>query len=141
MAINIGQSAAFNISRRTPLRVLSTTVLIVSIVSAAGLRAQEATPSATYNFKHSEQDSVHTSSVHNYNSEAVRANDALLITEVKKALADDGVTTGRAVAVYCDHGTVLLSGVVGSPADAQHAAAVARAVDGVIAVKNELKWP
>ena len=94
-----------------------------------------------FNFESSKRDSVDTSAVHNYESQALRANDALLITEVKKALADDGVTAYRAVVVDCDHGTILLSGVVGSPADARHAARVAGEVDGVVAVKNELKWP
>jgi hyperosmotically inducible protein len=66
--------------------------------------------------------------------------DALLITEVKTALANDGVTDGHAVVVDCDHGTVLLAGAIGSAADAQHAVVVASRVDGVVAVKNHLKW-
>jgi osmotically-inducible protein OsmY len=105
------------------------------------VHAQELLPTATYSFKSSEQDSVHTSTIHNYQSEAERANDALLITEVKKALADDGVAAYRAIVVDCDHGTISLDGIVGSAADAQWAATVARNVDGVVAVKNNLKWP
>ena len=84
---------------------------------------------------------MHTSTIHNYQSEAERANDALLITEVKKALADEGVAAYRAVVVDCDHGTVSLDGVVGSSADAQQAATIAYNVDGVVSVKNNLKWP
>ena len=63
-------------------------------------------------------DAVVESTLHNYQSEADRANDALLITEVKHALANDGVTAHRAVVVDCDQGTVLLSGIVGSSEDA-----------------------
>jgi hypothetical protein len=134
----------FKICRRSSgpgLAVLLAAALTVGILFSGDSRAQEATPPGNYSFKSSESDSVHTSSVHNYQSEADRANDALLITEVKRALAEDGVTAYRAVVVDCDHGTVVLNGVVGSPADAQHAAAVAGDVDGVVAVKNELKWP
>jgi osmotically-inducible protein OsmY len=121
------------------LALLWGAALTVGILFSADLQAQN--PSGTYSYKSSELDSVHTSSVHNYASEADRANDALLITEVKKALDDDGVTAYRAVVVDCDHGTIVLNGVVGSSAAAQHAAAVARDVDGVVAVKNELRWP
>jgi osmotically-inducible protein OsmY len=64
----------------------------------------------------------------------------LLITEVKRALADVGVTAYRAGVVDCDHRTILLNGIIGSSADAQRAATIARDVDGVIAVKNNLKW-
>jgi osmotically-inducible protein OsmY len=88
----------------------------------------------------SEEDHAHSDATHRYTSQADRAKDALLITEVKTALANDGVTGGHAVVVDCDHGTVLLAGAVGSSADAQHAVAVASEVDGVLAVKNQLKW-
>jgi len=114
--------------------------LVGTLPLRAGVEAQERVPSASYNYHLSKQDSVHTARVHNYESEAIRANDALLITEVKAALAHDGVTDYRAVVVDCDHCTVLLNGVVGSSADARRAAMVARNVDGVVGVKNELKW-
>jgi osmotically-inducible protein OsmY len=114
---------------------------VIGFLSVVSVYAQEVPPTTTYSFKSSEQDSVHTSTIHNYQSEAERANDALLITEVKKALADDGVAAYRAVVVDCDHGTVSLDGVVGSSADAQRAANIAHNVDGVVAVKNNLKWP
>jgi osmotically-inducible protein OsmY len=122
-------------------RALSTAALVVAVLFSGSLYAQDLLPVATYNFNSSEKDSVHVSTVHNYESEADRANDALLITEVKKALADDGVTANRAVVVDCDHGTVSLDGIVGSAADARRAATVARNVEGVVAVKNNLKWP
>ncbi len=97
-------------------------------------------PVATYQSHSSEEDHAHSEATHRYSSEADRAKDALLITEVKTALANDGVTDGHAVVVDCDHGTVLLAGAIGSAADAQHAVAVASSVDGVVAVKNHLKW-
>jgi len=95
---------------------------------------------ATYQSHSSEEDHAHSQATHRYSSEADRAKDALLITEVKTALANDGVTGGHAVVVDCDHGIVLLAGAIGSEADAQHAVAVASSVDGVVAVKNHLKW-
>jgi len=49
---------------------------------------------------------------HHCLSSAERANDALLITEVKNALADDGVAHDVAIVVDCDHGKILLSGVM-----------------------------
>ena len=94
---------------------------------------------SSYQSYSSEEDHAHSDATHRYSSEAERANDALLITEVKTALANDGVIDGHAVVVDCDHGIVLLAGAVGSAADAQHAVEVASSVDGVVAVKNKLK--
>lgn len=142
MATNTKLIPIFKISRGTSgFLALSTIALIISVLFATILRAQELPASTTSRFHSSEHDSVHTSTVHYYQSEAQRANDALLITGVKKALADDGVTDNRAVVVDCDHGTISLSGVVSSFADAQRAARIAGDVDGVVAVRNELKWP
>lgn len=97
-------------------------------------------PVSTYQSRSSEEDHAHSEATHRYSSEADRAKDALLITEVKTALANDGVTDGHAVVVDCDNGIVLLAGAIGSAADAQHAVTVASSVDGVVAVKNHLKW-
>lgn len=97
-------------------------------------------PVSTYQSHWSEEDHAHSEATHRYSSEADRAKDALLITEVKTALANDGVTDGHAVVVDCDNGVVLLAGAIGSTADAQHAVAVASSVNGVVAVKNHLKW-
>jgi osmotically-inducible protein OsmY len=120
---------------------ISSVAIAVLSLRVASVYAQVQPPTtSTDNYRSSEEDQVHTSAVHKYQSEADRANDALLITEVKHALAQDGVTASRAVVVDCDHGTILLSGVVGSAEDADHAAAVARAVNGVLAVKTDLKW-
>jgi BON domain-containing protein len=87
-----------------------------------------------------ENDRVNVRAEHHYNSPAERANDALLITEVKSALADDGVADDYLVAVDCDHGKVLLSGVVKSADDARHAGDIAAGAQGVTGVKNQLTW-
>jgi osmotically-inducible protein OsmY len=77
---------------------------------------------------------------HHYQSPADEANDALLITEVKSALADDGVAESSPVAVDCDHGKILLSGVMKSAQDARRAGKIAAGAPGVVAVKNQLTW-
>jgi osmotically-inducible protein OsmY len=85
-------------------------------------------------------DSVSLEAHHHYQSAAERANDALLITEVKSALADDGVAKGSAIVVDCDHGKILLSGVMKSAEDAKRAGNIAAGARGVVAVKNQLTW-
>ena len=87
-----------------------------------------------------EHDSVNVKAEHHYNSPAERANDDLLITEVKSALADDGVGNGYLIAVDCDHGKVMLSGVVKSAGDAKHAGDIAAAAEGVTGVNDKLTW-
>jgi osmotically-inducible protein OsmY len=87
-----------------------------------------------------EHDSASLEGHHHYNSEAERANDALLKTEVKTSLADDGVAEDSAVVVDCDHGKILLSGVMKSAEDAKHAGDIAARAPGVVAVKNQLTW-
>src|SRR5579864_4728041 len=72
-----------------------------------------------------DNDRVNLDAHHHYQSPADRANDALLITEVKSALADDGVARDSALAIDCDHGKILLSGVMKSAEDAQHAGNIA----------------
>src|ERR1700730_5923411 len=87
-----------------------------------------------------EHDSASLEGHHHYNSEAERANDALLKTEVKTSLADDGGAEGSAVVVDCDHGKILLSGIMKSAEDAKHAGDIAARAPGVVAVKNQLTW-
>jgi osmotically-inducible protein OsmY len=87
-----------------------------------------------------ENDTVQTSATHHYNSPAERANDALIITEVKTSLADQGITDRYPVAVDCDHGTVQLTGVVASPDAARQATILAQNIQGVVDVKNQLTW-
>ena len=66
-----------------------------------------------------DRDSVNLETHHHHQSAAERANDALLITEVKKALANDGVVKDSPIVVDCDHGKILLSGVMKSAEDAK----------------------
>ena len=74
------------------------------------------------------------------NPMGVSANDDLLITEVKSALAHDGVADGYLVAVDCDHGKIMLSGVVKSARDAKHAGDIAAGAQGVTGVNDQLTW-
>jgi osmotically-inducible protein OsmY len=87
-----------------------------------------------------DNDSVNLEAHHHYQSAAERANDALLITEVKSALADDGVAEGSPIVVDCDHGKILLSGVMKSVKDAKRAGNIAASAPGVVTVKNQLTW-
>jgi osmotically-inducible protein OsmY len=87
-----------------------------------------------------ERDKVRTSAEHIYNSPAERANDDLLVTEVKSALAERGISDEYPVAVDCDHGTIQLSGVVASADEARQAEALASNTKGVVGVKNRLTW-
>ncbi len=87
----------------------------------------------------SDKDSAGYVDTHHYNSPAERAHDALLITEVKSAIAQAGISDGYPVEVDADHGTVTLSGVVASAADVKAAGADAAGVSGVVAVTNRLR--
>jgi osmotically-inducible protein OsmY len=87
-----------------------------------------------------EHDSVDLDAHHHYQSPADRANDALLITEVKSAIAEDGVAEDSVIVVDCDHGKILLSGVMGSAEEARRAGEIAAGAQGVVGVKNRLTW-
>ena len=106
---------------------------------ATDLRADPGTTESS-NSASLENDRVDVRAEHHYNSPAERAHDDLLIIEVKSALAEDGVADKYPVAVDCDHGKVLLSGVVRSAGDAKHAGDIAAAAEGVTGVKNQLTW-
>jgi osmotically-inducible protein OsmY len=114
-------------------------VLAGSQMLAAQVLAQEG-KSVESNSVTTEKESASLEAHHQYKNSAERANDALLITEVKSALADDGVADESAIVIACDHGTILLSGVMKSAEDAKHAGKIAAAAPGVIAVKNQLTW-
>jgi len=120
--------------------VISAFVATATSICRAQQDVSPSFPVSIYQSRSFEEDHAHTDTTHRYSSEADRANDALLIAGVKTALANDGVTDGHAVVVDCDHGVVHLAGAVGSAADAQRVIAVASSVDGVIAVKNDLRW-
>lgn len=87
-----------------------------------------------------EHDSVQTSADHHYNSPAERANDDLLITEVKSLLAERGISDQYPVEVDCDHGMIQLSGVVASAEKAKEAESIALNTKGVVGVKDKLTW-
>ncbi|HEY6299718.1 MAG TPA: BON domain-containing protein [Candidatus Binatus sp.] len=87
-----------------------------------------------------EHDKVQTSAEHRYNSPAERANDDLLITEVKSSLAERGISDRYPVEVDCDHGTIQLSGVVASAEQARQAETIALNTKGVVGVKDKLTW-
>lgn len=125
--------------RMNALAALTVGVLLSAGVVATDARAEPG--SASSNSASREDENVSVRAEHHYDSPAERANDALLITEVKSALAHDGVAEGHPVAVDCDHGKVLLSGVVGSAEDARHAGDIAAAAKGVTGVNNRLTWP
>ena len=104
---------------------------------AAAANAQEPASSQSMSIEHEHLKAVQK---HHYDSPADRAQDALLITEVKSALAEDGVADGHAVEVDCDHGRVRLTGAVDNAADAKHAEQLASSVKGVSGVDNRLIW-
>jgi osmotically-inducible protein OsmY len=85
-----------------------------------------------------EHDNVQTPGEHLYHSPAERARDDLLITEVKRSLAEQGIADRYPVEVDCDHGTIELSGVVASPDAARQAAQIASNTQGVVGVRNKL---
>lgn len=126
------------------IRIRALAIFAIGSVIGGGLLAANAFAeqgtTASSNSSSRENDSVNVRAEHHYNSPAERANDAMLITEVKSALADDGVADNYVVAVDCDHGKVLLSGVVKSAEDARHAGDIAAAAQGVTGVKNQLTW-
>ncbi len=127
-------------------RKLISTVLsgvAAGLILAIRVHAQQATPpdtKPTIQPIKLEHDTVQSSAAHHYNSPAERANDALIITEVKTSLADQGITDRYPVAVDCDHGRVQLTGVVASADDARQAVMLAQNIQGVVEVKNQLTW-
>jgi osmotically-inducible protein OsmY len=122
------------------------------VLAAAGAVVLAWTQTLAGQVQAADSNSVHSSSVtidresanleghHHYATPAERANDALLITEVKSALAEDGVAEDSPIVVDCDHGKILLSGVMKSSEDAKRAEDIAVSASGVVAVKNQLTW-
>ena len=128
-------------------RHLARIALALSLVATTGIwrtiaaaEEQTAPTTSTSQSLSVEQERLATVGRHHYNSPAERAQDDLLITEVKSALSTDGVTQGHAVEVDCDHGKVRLLGTVASAGDAKHAEQIAAAVQGVGGVDNRLIW-
>jgi osmotically-inducible protein OsmY len=115
------------------------TVMVAVVFCGRVAMAQDQSPKVTNNASvKSQQMSAHSETDTTYATPADRANDALLITEVKTALANDGVTEGFPITVGADHGLVVLTGVLGSQDDIQHAISIARSADGVKGVQSRL---
>jgi osmotically-inducible protein OsmY len=125
--------------KRTAVPALALALMVGGGLLAGNARSEPGTTDSS-NSVSRENDRVSVKAEHHYTSAAERANDALLITEVKSALADDGVADGYPVAVDCDHGRILLSGVVKSAQDAKHAGDIAAAAAGVTGVTDQLTW-
>ncbi len=125
--------------RKTAVATFAIASLIGGGLLAVNVSADPGSTDSS-NSESRETDSVNVTGNHHYNSPAEQANDALLITEVKSALARDGVANNYPVAVDCDHGRIMLSGVVKSSQDAKHVGDIAAAAQGVTGVKNQLTW-
>jgi hypothetical protein len=78
---------------------------------------------------------------HHYDSAATQADDALLITEVKSAIAKSDLGQPYAVTVDADHGIVILTGQVPNPGMAGQLEQIASRCDGVKGVQSHLDWP
>jgi hyperosmotically inducible protein len=66
-------------------------------------------------------------------------DDSTITTKVKAALVGNPVTKAREIKVTTSHGTVELSGFVGSNEEKDTAAQVASSVQGVKGIDNELQ--
>lgn len=67
------------------------------------------------------------------------AGDAATTSEIKAKLLADDVVPSRKVKVETTDGVVQLSGTVESQAQSERAESIAKAIDGVKSVKNDLK--
>jgi BON domain len=110
---------------------------VVTDSSGAATNAPATTTNRSITLEH---DDVQTAAEHHYNSPAERAQDDLLITEVKSSLAERGISDQYPVEVDADHGMIQLSGVVASPDKAREAESIAMNTRGVVGVKNKLTW-
>ncbi len=66
-------------------------------------------------------------------------DDTTITTKVKTALLNDPQVSGLAINVETFKGTVQLSGFADSEDESQRAAELARSVDGVQAVRNDIR--
>ena len=67
------------------------------------------------------------------------AGDAVITAKVKAALVKEPALKSTDIKVETNNGAVQLTGSVKSQADVDHAAEVAKQVEGVKAVKNDLQ--
>lgn len=66
-------------------------------------------------------------------------DDAMITTKVKAAFAADPTVKATEINVETYKGDVQLSGFVAEPRDAQRAVEIARGVQGVTSVKNDIR--
>ena len=67
------------------------------------------------------------------------ASDAAITAKVKTALGNDELVKARNIDVDTLRGVVTLNGMVGSTAEKQRAITVARGIEGVASVKDNLR--
>ena len=65
-------------------------------------------------------------------------DDTVITTSVKTRMLDDARVAGTSITVETLNGTVMLSGFAKSQAEKDAAESIARKVDGVRSVKNEI---
>jgi len=67
------------------------------------------------------------------------ASDAVITTKVKAAFVAESALSAFDIAVETQNGTVALTGAVGTEAEVELAARIARDVEGVKQVRNDIK--
>jgi len=67
------------------------------------------------------------------------ASDAVITTKVKGAIVADSTLSALDISVETNNGTVTLGGTVGTEAEVEQAGRVARDVEGVKQVQNDIK--
>lgn len=78
-------------------------------------------------------------STSNRESAGEYVDDAVITTKVKAAFAADPTVKATEINVETFKGDVQLSGFVAEPRDAQRAVEIARGVQGVTSVKNDIR--
>ena len=67
------------------------------------------------------------------------SDDVVLSTRVRTALFQDSTLKSSTIVVNTFKGEVQLSGFADSPAQAEKAVAIAKAIPGVVSVKNDMR--
>jgi osmotically-inducible protein OsmY len=67
------------------------------------------------------------------------SDDVVLSTRVRTALFQDSTLKSSTIAVNTFKGEVQLSGFADSPAQAEKAVGIAKAIPGVVSVKNDMR--
>jgi osmotically-inducible protein OsmY len=125
---------------QTRKRLLATGLTIVPLSIAIAVSGARAQTSVSTESERQENLSAQSVERHHYASPAERAQDALLIVNVKAAIADQGLADNYPVTVDADHGRITLTGVLASPRDVQRAVTLVAGIDGVTGVDNRLTW-